>query len=100
MDALRELYHPDAIAVGGAVLPAAPKHPQPRPTEGADRVGMVLAARPCTPVDLAGPGMPVPRRVGKGRDRVAKPLVAGPAEGGDSALARLDRNRAHPGVRR
>jgi hypothetical protein len=85
--------------IGHAVLPTAPENTQPGPTEGANRVGMVLAARPCPPVDLAGP-RPVPGRVGEGRDRVAQPLVAGPAEADDAALAGLDSNRANPGVRR
>src|SRR5256885_14653471 len=50
--------------IGHAVLPTAPENPQPGATEGANRVGVVLAARPCPPVDLAGPGMPAPGRVG------------------------------------
>src|SRR2546426_11274469 len=54
--------------IGHSVLPTAPENPHPCATKGADRVGMVLPTRPCPPIDLAGPGMPV-AGVGRGRRR-------------------------------
>ena len=86
--------------IGHSVLPTAPENPHPCATKGADRVGMVLPTRPCPPIDLAGPGMPVAGRVGERSDCVAKPLVAGAAETRHPALSRLHCDRAHPRIGR
>src|SRR2546426_1528092 len=63
--------------IGHSVLPTAPENPHPCATKGADRVGMVLPTRPCPPIDLAGPGMPVAGRGGGRSGFVAQPPVSG-----------------------
>jgi len=84
--------------IGHFVSPAAPENPDPGATQGADRVGVILAPGPGRPVDLPRPRVPVASRVGKGRHRDPQSLVAGPPEGGDAELPRLQGDRAHAGV--
>src|SRR5580704_11664510 len=87
-------FEPTEVAVsgrliGGPVLPAAPENPDPGPSQGADRVRVILASGPGLRVDLAGPGVPVAGGVGKPGDGGPQALVAGPPEGGDAKLSRL-----------
>src|SRR5436190_2216072 len=76
--------------IGDAVLPAAPEDTAPGAPERADRVWVVLPAAAGVGVDLRGPGMPVPGRVGEHAEVPAQALVAGPAEGSRALLAGLD----------
>src|SRR5215475_14906773 len=79
--------------VGDFVLPAAPEDPQPGAAQHPDRVRMLEPSGPGVEIDLAGPRMGVAGGVREGGDSVSQALVAGPAKGGDLALARLPRHR-------
>jgi hypothetical protein len=57
-----------------------------------------LAARSGACVDVGGPRVVVAAAVGERADGVAQAVVAGPAEAGALALARLDGDRGLPGV--
>ena len=101
-DSHRDVLLQGAVAGGvvrGAVLPAAPYDAAPGAAEGADGAGVVVAAADRAGVVVGGPGVVVAAAVGERDERVAQPLVAGPAEAGDSCVCRT-RSRRRPGRRR
>ena len=86
--------------IWGAGLPTAPDDPAPRAAEGAQRVAVAVAAGAGVGVAVSGPCVP-PAAVERERpERVAQPLVAGPAELRVLALARFDRDRCLAAVGR
>src|SRR5690348_9279234 len=62
--------------IGDPVPPAAPEDPNPGPSQGADRVGVILASGAGPRVDLSCPGVPVAGGVGERGDGVSQALVA------------------------
>jgi hypothetical protein len=82
---------PDRRGCGPA---SSARPPAPGAAEGADRALVVLAAGSGGGVASLRPRVAVARGVRQGAERVAEALVACPAEAGDLALARLDRDRA------
>lgn len=73
--------------VGVASLPATPEHADPGPGEDPDRVGMITAPCASARVDRGGPRRGMTGVVRERRERLAKALVARPAEGNAAVFA-------------
>src|SRR3974377_732832 len=86
-----------AGVVRDAVDPAGPDDADPGAGQDADGVRVVLAPGAGVGVDLGGPGAGVPAVVGEGGDRLAEPLVAGPAELHAAVVAGVPGHRGAPG---
>src|SRR5712692_4162879 len=84
-DELRRPMPSDVVR--GVILPAPPQDADPRPGKDPNRVRVIAAATERAGVDGGRPGGGVARVVGKGGERVAEALVAGPAKDDGVMLA-------------
>src|SRR3990170_6762654 len=89
----------DGRIVGGVVLPAPPKHAQPRSGEDAHSVRMSTAAGAGARIDGSGPGRSVTGVIREGGERSSEAFVAGPAKGHATVLTGLIGYRGDAGFR-